>query len=151
MTRQKQEVGIEYCWNIQTKLDLHSWATHSQKSLNFAQNRQVVYFAESLWKLDTHALEEHGGMHYFSLLLQLHQDNLLVYQSRFPKQALKACFRFYHSYISATSITLTNFRSKNLIFHLESLFQNKPPSSGGKMTTPLKIRRYYTGHINMFP
>ena len=171
MNGQKQELSIEYCWNVQTELALHSWATLSQKNLHFAWNSQVVYFTEIVWKLNNHSSEEHSDVHSFSLSLQLHQDNLLVLPSKFPKEDLEACFRFYQfnqnhypspsvprlkylasgvSYNDAKSIASTNLRSENIIFHLDSLFQNQPPYSGENMTTPLKTRRYYTGHIRIF-
>ena len=95
-----------------------------------------------------------------------------MYPYGFPKHALIAYFLFYQctqnhspypsvprlkyftsgvSYNAATSIASTIFCSENLIFHLEYLFQNQPPSYRGKMTTPLKIHRYYTGHITPPP
>ena len=163
MTRQKQEVSIKYCWNIQTGLALHFWATQSQKSLNFTQNRQIVYFAEILWKLNTHSSEEHSGVIYFPLPLQIHQDNILVYSYGFPKQALEACFRFYrytknHFLLQACQVCKIWLQACLImlphqflwpIFLLRTWYQSH--SSGENMTTLLKICRYFTDHIRIPP
>ena len=111
-------------------------------------------------------------MNYFSLPLQLHKDNILVYLSGFLKQAIEACFYFFYctnhlspspsvprlqyltsgvSYNSATSIALTDFCSENMIFFMDSLFRNQPPSSRRKMTTPLENPWVLHWLYNHFP